>query len=262
VTPELTTLVTALDLGDWLRRTALDGSLVLAVPVAMVAGLVSFFSPCVVPLLPGYLSYATGLSGADLADARRGRMLAGSLLFVLGFSFVFVSFGALIGGVGAWLFEYERPITVVLGSMTILLGLVFVGVVPWMQRDWRIHKVPSVGLAAAPLLGALFGLGWAPCVGPTLSAVLTLSVNEASAGRGALLTFVYCLGLGLPFVAAALAYRRMLGTVKWVRRHQRWVTAVGGLMLVVVGLLLVTGWWDVLVGWIQVWFFPGFTAGI
>lgn len=262
MTPELTGLVTALDLGDWLRNITLDGSLVLAVPVALVAGLVSFFSPCVVPLLPGYLSYATGLSGADLADAKRGRMLAGSLLFVLGFSFVFVSFGALIGGVGKWLFDYQQPITIVLGSFTILLGLVFMGVVPWMQRDWRIHQVPSVGLAAAPLLGVLFGLGWAPCIGPTLAAVLSLSVNEASAVRGALLTFVYCLGLGLPFIAAALAYRRMLGTVKWVRRHQRWVTALGGLMLVAVGLLLVTGWWGELVGWIRTWFFPGFTAGI
>ena len=181
-----------------------------------------------VPLLPGYLSYTTGLSGADLADARRGRMLAGSLLFVLGFSFVFVSYGALIGAVGEWLFTYERQITVVLGILTILLGLVFLGVVPWMQRDWRIHQVPAVGLAAAPLLGVLFGLGWAPCIGPTLTAVTALALNEGSAGRGALLSFVYCLGLGLPFIVAALAYRHMLGTVRWVRRHQQWVTAFGG----------------------------------
>jgi cytochrome c-type biogenesis protein len=254
--------VTPLDLGDWFARTAYDGSLLLAVPVALVAGLVSFFSPCVVPLLPGYLSYATGLSGADLADARRGRMLAGSFLFVLGFSFVFISFGALIGGVGEWFFEHERPITMVLGSLTIVLGLVFLGVVPWLQRDWRIHKVPAVGLAAAPLLGVLFGLGWAPCIGPTLSVVLTLSVNEASAGRGALLSLAYCLGLGMPFIAAALAYRRMLGAVGWVRRHQQWVTAFGGLMLIAVGLLLVTGWWGVAVDWIRTWFFPNFTAGV
>ncbi len=258
----MSALLVPLDIGDWFASTAYDGSLLLAVPVALLAGLVSFFSPCVVPLLPGYLSYATGLSGADLADGRRGRMLTGSLLFVLGFSFVFVSFGALIGGVGNWLFTYERPITVVLGSLTILLGLVFLGVVPWLQRDWRVHKVPQVGLAAAPLLGVLFGLGWAPCIGPTLTAVLTLSINEASAGRGALLSFVYALGLGLPFIAAALAYRRMLGTIGWVRRHQRWVTGFGGLMLIAVGLLLVTGWWDVLVGWIRVWFFPNFQAGI
>ena len=251
-----------LDLGDWFAGQAYSGSLLLAVPVALVAGLVSFFSPCVVPLLPGYLSYATGLSGADLADARRGRMLAGSLLFVLGFSFVFVSFGALFGAVGEWLFTYERPITIVLGSLTIVLGLVFLGVVPWLQRDWRIHRVPSVGLVAAPLLGVLFGLGWAPCIGPTLTAVTTLALNEGSAGRGALLSFVYCLGLGLPFIIAAVAYRRMLGTFGTIRRHQRGVTAFGGLMLIAVGLLLVTGWWDVLVDWIRTWFFPGFEAGV
>src|SRR3954451_22704691 len=242
-----------LDLGNWFATQAYSGSLLLAIPVAMAAGLVSFFSPCVVPLLPGYLSYATGLSGADLADARRGRMLTGSLLFVLGFSFVFASYGALIGSVGEWLFTYERQITIVLGILTILLGMVFLGVVPWMQRDWRIHQVPAVGLAAAPLLGLLFGLGWAPCIGPTLSAVLFLSANEATAGRGALLTLAYCLGLGVPVIAAALAYRRMRGTVRWLRRHQQWFTAIGGIMLIAVGLLLLTGWWGELVGWIRTW---------
>ena len=256
------TALVVLDLGTWFRDTALDGSLLLAVPVAMVAGLVSFFSPCVVPLLPGYLSYTTGLSGADLASARRGRMLAGSLLFVLGFSFVFVSFGALFGAVGDWLWEYQRPVTVVLGLLTILVGIAFLGAVPWLQRDWRVHRVPAVGLAAAPLLGVLFGLGWTPCIGPTLGAITTLAVNEGSAERGALLSFVYCLGLGLPFVVAALAYRRMLGTVGWVRRHQQWVTRLGGVMLIAVGILLVTGWWDVLVADIRDWFFPGFTAGV
>lgn len=251
-----------LALGDWFQDQAMSGSLVLAVPVAMVAGLVSFFSPCVVPLLPGYLSYATGLSGADLAEGRRGRMLTGSLLFVLGFSFVFVSFGALFGGLGDFLFDYQRPITIGLGALTILLGLTFLGVVPLFQRDVRVHRVPAVGLVAAPMLGALFGLGWTPCIGPTLVAVLSLANQEATAGRGALLTLFYCLGLGVPFVLAALAYRRMLGTVGWVRRHQRLVTAVGGVMLVVVGLLLVTGWWGELVNWIQTWFFPGYTAGV
>lgn len=251
-----------LDLGSWFRDTALDGSLLLAVPVALAAGLVSFFSPCVVPLLPGYLSYTTGLSGADLASARRGRMLAGSLLFVLGFSFVFVSFGALFGAVGDWLWAYQRQITLVLGALTILVGIAFLGAVPWLQRDFRVHRVPAVGLAAAPLLGVLFGLGWTPCIGPTLSAITTLAVNEGSAERGALLSFVYCLGLGLPFVVAALAYRRMLGAIGWVRRHQQWVTRLGGLMLIAVGVLLVTGWWDVLVGDLRNWFFPGFTAGV
>jgi len=258
----VTAPVVALDLGSWFSSTAQDGSLLLAVPVALVAGLVSFFSPCVVPLLPGYLSYTTGLSGADLGSARRGRMLAGSLLFVLGFSFVFVSFGALFGAVGDWLWAYQRQVTVVLGVVTIVVGIAFLGALPWLQRDVRVHRVPAVGLAAAPLLGVLFGLGWTPCIGPTLSAITSLAVNEASAGRGALLSFVYCLGLGLPFIVAALAYRRMLGTIGWVRRHQQWVTRLGGVMLIAVGVLLLTGWWNVLVADIRAWFFPGYTAGL
>ena len=242
-----------LETGNWFRDTVLDGSLLVAVPVALLAGLISFFSPCVVPLLPGYLSYTTGLAGADLESAKRGRMLAGSLLFVLGFSFVFVSYGALFGGLGDWLWRYQDQITYVLGGVTILLGIAFLGAVPWLQRDWRFHRVPAVGLAAAPLLGVMFGLGWTPCIGPTLGAITTLAFQEGTAQRGALLSAVYCLGLGIPFIAAALAYRRMLGTVRWVRKHQAWVTRIGGLMLIAVGILLVTGWWDALVGDLRGW---------
>ena len=153
-------------MGEWFSTTAGSGSLALAIPVALVAGLVSFFSPCVIPLLPGYLSYATGLSGADLEDARRGRMALGSGLFVLGFTFVFVALGTASGALGDLLWEYMRPITVVLGVVTIVVGLAFLGAFPWLQRDVRVHKVPAVGLAAAPLLGVLFGLGWTPCIGP------------------------------------------------------------------------------------------------
>ena len=241
-------------MGDWFRDTALSGSLVLAIPVAIVAGLVSFFSPCVVPLLPGYLSYATGLSGVDLESARRGRLLLGSSLFVLGFSLVFVALGTASGALGDWLVTYTREISVVLGAFTILVGIAFMGFVPWMQRDVRVHRVPFVGLGAAPLLGILFGLGWTPCIGPTLSAVQFLALQEGTAGRGALLSFAYCVGLGVPFILAALAYRRMLGAMAWVRRHQAWVTRAGGIMLIVVGVLLVTGIWDTWVlnlrGWI------------
>jgi cytochrome c-type biogenesis protein len=247
-------------MGEWFHDTAASGSLALALPVALLAGLVSFFSPCVIPLLPGYLSYATGLSGADLADGRagerRGRMLAGSVLFVLGFSVVFVAIGSLSGALGAWLVTWRDTLTLVLGVLTILLGLVFAGVLsrllPGLERDWRVHSVPSVGLAAAPLLGFLFGLGWTPCLGPTLAAITSLSLNEATAGRGALLSGVYAVGLGVPFIVAGLAYRRALGAFAVVRRHQAWVTRAGGLMLVLVGVLLVTGWWDVAVNWIQV----------
>ncbi len=243
-------------MGEWFHETAASGSLVLAVPVALVAGLVSFFSPCVIPLLPGYLSYATGLSGADLASGaageRRGRMLLGSVLFVLGFSVVFVALGTLSGALGAWLITWRETLTLVLGILTIVLGLAFAGLVPLLQRDWRVHSVPAVGLAAAPVLGFLFGLGWTPCIGPTLAAITTLSLNEATAGRGALLSGVYAVGLGVPFIVAGLAYRRALGAFGFVRRHQVWVTRLGGLMLVLVGVLLVTGWWDQAVTWIQI----------
>lgn len=239
--------------GDSFADTVLHGSMVLAVPVALVAGLVSFLSPCVLPLVPGYLSYVTGLSGADLAGGRRGRMAAGALLFVAGFAAVFVSAGALFGAVGTFLAVHARTITVVLGLVTVGLGLAFVGAVPWLQRDLRIHRVPAVGLGAAPLLGALFGLGWTPCIGPTLGAVATLAVNEATAGRGAVLMLAYALGLGLPFVLVAIGFRRMVGALGWVRRHHVWVTRAGGALLVVVGLLLVTGGWDAVVGPMRQW---------
>src|SRR5690349_5742970 len=240
-------------MGEWFQSQAAAGSLGLAVPVAMVAGLVSFFSPCVVPLLPGYLSYATGLSGVDLEGARRGRMVLGSVLFVLGFTFVFVALGTLSGALGDWLFRYSRQITVVLGLVTIVVGLAFIGLLPWLQRDVRVHRVPAVGLAAAPMLGVLFGLGWTPCIGPTLSAVQTLAFHEGTAWKGAFLSIVYSLGLGIPFVLTGLGYRRMLGTVRWVRRHQLWVTRAGGVMLVLVGLMLVTGLWDQWVGDLRSW---------
>jgi cytochrome c-type biogenesis protein len=233
---------------DWFEGTVLSGSLLLALPIAAFAGLVSFFSPCVVPLLPGYLSYATGLSGADLEDGRRGRMVLGTSLFVLGFTFVFVALGTLSGALGDLLWEYMTPISRALGVVTIIVGLAFIGLMPWLQRDVRVHRVPAVGLAAAPLLGVLFGLGWTPCIGPTLAAVQTLALTEGTAGRGALLSVAYSLGLGLPFVIAGLAFRRMLGAVAWVRRHQVWVTRAGGAMLVLVGVLLVTGVWS---QWIQ-----------
>lgn len=247
-------------MGEWFGETAYSGSLLLAVPVAVIAGVVSFFSPCVVPLLPGYVSYVTGLSGADLMDngsrggvAHRGRMLAGTGLFVLGFTFVFVSLGTLIGAVGTWLLTYQREISVAMGAVVVLLGLAFAGLVPFAQREWRVHRVPDVGVLAAPLLGVLFGLGWVPCIGPTLAAVLALSYDQASAARGAFLTLCYCLGLGIPFVLAGLAFHRMLGATAWVRRHQVWVTRAGGLMLVVVGVLLLTGGWQWLVGQLQLW---------
>jgi cytochrome c-type biogenesis protein len=242
--------------GDAFADVVTSGSLLLALPVAVLAGLVSFLSPCVLPLVPGYLSYVTGLVGVDLGDARRGRLVSGALLFVLGFTAVFVSFGALFGGLGALLQEHATAITQVLGVLTIVLGLAFMGLVPGLQRDVRVHRWPtSLGLLGAPLLGVLFGLGWTPCIGPTLGAVQTLAFTESSALRGALLTLGYCLGLGLPFVLVAVAFRRAAGTLGWVKQHYRAVMTVGGLSLVVLGVLLVTGWWGELAlqmrGWIS-----------
>ena len=239
-------------MADWFRETALSGSMALAIPLAIVAGLVSFFSPCVIPLLPGYLSYATGLSGADLAsgEVRVRRMVAGSVLFVLGFSVVFVGLGVLSGSVSRWFFVNERVLTVVLGLLSILLGLVFMGLVPRLQRDVRIHAVPAVGLAAAPLLGFLFGLGWTPCIGPTLGVILTLA-NFESGPRGGILLAFYSLGLGVPFVLAALLWRRALVAVSFIRRHQQWVTRIGGGLLVLVGVALLTGWWGHAIAWLQ-----------
>ncbi|MEV7801422.1 cytochrome c biogenesis protein CcdA [Microbispora sp. NPDC088329] len=232
-----------------LGSTVATGSLLLAAPIAAVAGLVSFVSPCVLPLVPGYLSYVTGMSG----DPKRGRMVLGSALFVLGFAVVFVLGGALFGSLGAALHGNADVITRVLGVVTIVLGLAFVGVIPGLQRDVRIHRLPAAGMATAPLLGIVFGLGWTPCIGPTLAVVMTLSVDQGSALRGAALAFAYALGLGLPFVLAGLAYRKALHTFKAVRRHTPLITKVGGAMLVAVGVLLVTGQWSEIIAHLQVW---------
>ncbi|MFC4010984.1 cytochrome c biogenesis CcdA family protein [Nonomuraea purpurea] len=224
-----------------------SGSLLLAVPIAVLAGIVSFLSPCVLPLVPGYLSYVTGMS----ADPRRGRLVLGAVLFVAGFAVVFVLSGALFGGLGSVMLGNAEIITRVLGVLTILLGLAFLGVIPGLMRDVRIHKLPSAGLAGAPLLGVVFGLGWTPCIGPTLAVVLTLGYNEGSAGRGALLAVMYALGLGLPFVVAALAYSRALRTFQAIRKHSRLITRIGGGMMVAVGVLLVSGLWGQMIAAMQ-----------
>ncbi|MCW2830254.1 MAG: cytochrome biosis protein ResC [Aeromicrobium sp.] len=245
---------------DWFVETTASGTLLLAVPIAVLAGLVSFFSPCVLPLLPGYLSYVTGVGVQDLDTARRGRLLLGSSLFVLGFTVVFVAGGALFGSVGQELIEYQRAISIVLGVIVILLGIVFMGFIPFFQREVKIHAVPAVGLGVAPLLGALFGLGWIPCISPTLGTVLTLANTEGTAARGALLSFTYCLGLGIPFVVAALTFGRFMRALTWFKRHQRAISIAGGLLLVAVGVLLVTGGYDSLVSQIRQAFGTGEVA--
>lgn len=278
---------------DSLVATVTDGPFLLAAPIAAAAGLVSFLSPCCLPLVPGYLSYMTGLTGAELEatsggpapvsagaaragageaalpgqvvmgaavavppgqGARRGQVLAGSLLFVLGFSAVFVTAGAALGGLGTLLQLHQDAVNRVAGALTVLLGLAFLGLVPALQRDVRVHRLPRVGLAGAPLLGVVFGVGWTPCLGPTLAAVQTLAFTQGSAGRGAALTFVYCLGLGVPFVVGALAFRRALRVFAVVKRHYALITRAGGVMLVAVGVALMTGAWTGMImalrGWV------------
>jgi cytochrome c-type biogenesis protein len=263
--------------GETFSRLVTDGPLLVAAGVAALVGLISFASPCVLPLVPGYLSYVTGLVGTGArttttaavpatgggtatavrteTDERspRGRMLAGALLFVLGFTLVFVAFGAAFGGLGRLLLEWSDVLNRVFGVVTIVLGLAFLGWLPFLQRTARITARPVAGLAGAPLLGIVFGLGWTPCLGPTLAAVNSLAYAEATAGRGALLGVAYCLGLGIPFVLVALGARWAMGATSFLRRHARTVTRVGGVVLVVVGILLVTGLWTDLMQWLRSW---------
>nr|WP_204262128.1 cytochrome c biogenesis protein CcdA [Blastococcus saxobsidens] len=258
-----------------------DGPLLVAAAVSALVGLISFASPCVLPLVPGYLSYVTGLVGSGTAatattapapagqghgggaatavlpgtDERppRGRMVLGAVLFVLGFTAVFVAFGALFGGLGRLLLVHNELITRVMGAVTVVIGLAFLGRVPFLQRTARLSARPAVGLAGAPLLGVVFALGWTPCMGPTLGAVQGLAFVEATAGRGALLSVAYCLGLGVPFVLVALGARWAVGATSFLRRHAAAVTRFGGVVLVVVGLLLMTGAWTEMMGWLRSW---------
>jgi len=246
--------VTALQaVGSSAAETVLTGSLLLAMVIALAAGLVSFLSPCVLPLVPAYLSYVTGMVGVDLAEARRSRLLLGTALFVAGFTAVFVSLGALFGGLGSLLLAHADVITRVLGVLTIVFGLAFMGVIPWLNRSWHPQQRPSLGLAGAPVLGVVFGIGWTPCMGPTLGAVQTLAYDQASAARGALLTVFYCIGLGLPFLVVAVAFRRTAGAMAFLKRHYLAVMRIGGAMLVVLGLLMVTGTWSDLSVRMRIW---------
>lgn len=233
-----------------------SGSLLLALPVALLAGLVSFLSPCVLPLVPGYLGYVTGLTGVDLEKQRRGRMFLGISLFVLGFTVVFVALGTALGAVGTWLSTNASWITQVMGIVVIVLGIVFMGGFGMFQREARIQAKPPAGLWGAPVLGLTFGVGWVPCIGPTLSAVQLLSFSGGTtAAKGALLTFVYCMGLGLPFLLIALGFRRGMGALEFFRKHKLLLQRVGGGMLIAVGLLMVTGVWNLLINQLQLWIF-------
>jgi cytochrome c-type biogenesis protein len=235
--------------------------LVLASGVALLAGTVSFASPCVVPLVPGYLAYLAGLVGADAPavgddeapKSGRFRVLGAALLFVAGFTAVFVAgLGSLVWLADSLLVNQDL-LQRIGGVVTIAMGLVFLGLIPGLQRELRSHAVPNAGLLGAPLLGAVFGLGWTPCIGPTLAGVLAVaSGTGGGSGRGFLLALIYCLGLGLPFLVIALGARWALRASGWLRRHGRTVQLVGGGLLLVVGVLLVSGLWGELVAWLRV----------
>ncbi|MEU8232310.1 cytochrome c biogenesis protein CcdA [Actinoplanes sp. NPDC048967] len=274
-------------MGETFADVASSGPLLLAIGAAAIAGLVSFLSPCVLPLMPGYLSYVTGLAGADLdaalgvppksrpepepggsvavatkpraRTAGRGRVLAGTVLFVVGFSVVFMLLATLVANIGLALKTHERTLNIVLGVLIIGLGLMFIGLVPGMQGQARINWLPNAGLAGAPILGALFGLSWLPCTGPTLGAVLGLATTSGQTDRAVVLALAYSLGLGVPFVLFGLFFRRLLGVFKAVRRNSRWVTRIGGVLLVLVGLALVTGGWNSFLIWLVTTF--NFDAG-
>ncbi|MEV5820518.1 cytochrome c biogenesis CcdA family protein [Micromonospora haikouensis] len=280
-------------MGETFHDIASGGPLLLAIGAAALAGLVSFLSPCILPLVPGYLSYVTGLAGSDLERARKGplltpsveqgppvntpgggvavreraaertregsrtgaavkgRVLAGTLLFIAGFTAVFTATAILFASVGRVLIQYERQLEIGAGALIVVLGLAFVGVLPGLQREFRIQRLPAAGLLGAPVFGAVFALSWMPCTGPTLAAVLGMATPGGQLDRAVVLAVAYCLGLGVPFVVFGLAFHRLLGVFRAVRRNSRWVTRVGGVLLILIGLALVTGGWTNFVIWLQ-----------
>ncbi|MEV4713575.1 cytochrome c biogenesis protein CcdA [Micromonospora sp. NPDC049374] len=266
-------------MGGTFGQLAESGPLLLALGAAALAGLVSFLSPCVLPLMPGYLSYVTGLAGTDLegrrespaaaespggggvgtavrpdtrvAPAVKGRVLAGTLLFIAGFTVVFTATAVLFSGVGRVFFDHERTLEIIVGGLIVVLGLGYLGALPGFQREFRINRLPAAGLLGAPVLGAVFALSWVPCTGPTLAAVLGMATTSGQTDRAVVLAVAYCLGLGLPFVVFGLGFNRLLGVFRTVRRHSRWVTRIGGALLILIGLALVTGGWTNVVIWLQ-----------
>ena len=235
-----------------LQGIVADGQLVVASLIALLAGLISFASPCVLPLVPGYLAYVGGVAGDDDVSSSKWRVTVGALLFVLGFTVVFVLMNVVAGGIGWWLFDYQDTIIRVMGVVVILMGLVFLGLFSRMQNIKRMKAKPRVGLVGAPLLGFVFAVGWAPCMGPTLGTIMALSLNQGSMSRAVVLAVCYSLGLGLPFILLALGFGWMAGVATFLRKHIRAINIAGGVLMIVIGLIMVTGLWTYLMSHLQV----------
>jgi len=222
----------------------LTGNMLLALPIALAAGFLAFASPCVLPLVPGYLAYIGGVTNAAELEQRRGRLLLGVALFVLGYSVVFVSFSIVFATAGLLLLPWIDPITRIAGMIVILMGFVFIGQVSFLQRSVAPRISVATGLGGAPLLGVVFGLGWAPCIGPTLIAVNALVINEGDIGRAAIIGLAYCLGLGIPFLLIALGFRWVAGATDWLKRNIRVINIIGGALLILIGIAMLTGLWQ------------------
>jgi cytochrome c-type biogenesis protein len=238
-----------------ISQLVFGGNLAVALPIALLAGIIAFASPCVLPLVPGYLAYIGGFAGPAERTVRgarqRGRLLAGVSLFVLGFSVVFIALNLVAAAAGTLLIPWLGLITRIAGVLLIVMGLVFIGQFRFLQRDVKPQWRTTTGLAGAPLLGIVFGLGWAPCIGPTLAAVLSLSAGSGNPWRGVLLGVVYCIGLGIPFLLVALGLNWVTGSVAWLKRHIRVINIIGGSLLILIGILMVSGLWQIIVAKLQ-----------
>lgn len=238
-----------------MNQVVIDGALWLAVPIATLAGLISFASPCVLPLVPGYLGFLGGAAGlaraagagpapsSRSAPSGRGRLVAGVALFIAGFTVVFVAMGVLAGTAGRFFLQYGDVLTRVLGVVVIVMGLVFLGVFGFAQRTFKPQVRQGLGLIGAPLLGIAMGIGWAPCIGPTYTAILSVSFAQGDPWRAVVLAIAYSLGLGIPFVLLAVGFGWATRSVAFLRRHIRAVNVIGGILLIVLGVLMVTGLW-------------------
>jgi cytochrome c-type biogenesis protein len=233
---------------DFFVDIIFDGNLLIACAVAIFAGVISFASPCVLPLVPGYLSYAAGMTEVR----SRGRAALGSILFVLGFSLLFISYGAIFGSLGSKISSNSNSISIILGSLTIAMGIIFLFNQKFYRSFKPVWKVRA-GLIGAPMLGLLFGVGWTPCIGPTLAAVQTLSFQESSALRGAILSFAYCVGLGSPFILVGIFFDKSNRLRKFISRHGNYLTLIGGVFLILIGVLQVTGLWADVMNSLRSW---------